>query len=49
VVLKGTLAVTQLLEWALVACLLRFVFVYLWRRGRELWPVAGNGLPGPAA
>ena len=35
--LKGTLAVSQLLTWALIACLLRFLLNYMVRRGRALW------------
>ena len=31
--LKGTLVITQLLTWALVACLLRFLLIYIGRRG----------------
>jgi hypothetical protein len=34
VLLKVTLVISQLLTWMLVACLLRFLFNYLWRRGR---------------
>ncbi len=34
--LKGTLLITQLCTWALVACLLRFLLVYVVRRGRAL-------------
>ena len=45
--LKLVLVTAQLLTWALVACLLRFVLIYLWRRGREL--LAENALPGPVA
>jgi hypothetical protein len=35
--LKVTLAVSQLLTWALVACLLRELLAYVARRGRALW------------
>jgi len=35
--LKGTLAVSQLLTWALIACFLRFLLNYMVRRGRALW------------
>jgi hypothetical protein len=53
-VLKGALVLEQLLDWALIACLLRFLFVYLWWRGGELLPgsrraATGNELPGAAA
>ena len=42
-ILKGVLVTTQLLEWALVACLARFVFLYLGQRGREL--LSGRSVP----
>ena len=35
--LKATLGVTQVATWALVACLLRFLLIYVGRRGRALW------------
>lgn len=35
--LKGALVVSQLLTWALVACLLRFLLGYVARRSRALW------------
>jgi thiosulfate reductase cytochrome b subunit len=34
--LKATLITTQLCTWALVACLLRFLLIYVTRRGRAL-------------
>ncbi len=34
--LKATLVISQLLTWALVACLLRFLLIYVARRGRTL-------------
>lgn len=35
--LKGTLIISQLLTWALVACLLRFLLGYVAQRSRALW------------
>jgi len=34
--LKGVLLVSQLLTWALIACLFRAVLIYTARRGREI-------------
>lgn len=35
--LKATLVISQLLTWALVACLLRFLLIYVAQRGRALF------------
>jgi len=40
--LKVTLVATQLVTWALVACLLRFLFIHVGRRSRFL---LRNGRP----
>lgn len=40
-VLKGALTLSQLLTWALVGCLLRFLLGYLGRRGRALLAAPG--------
>lgn len=42
--LKGTLTVSQLLTWALVACLLHFLLAYIAQRGMSLLPLT-NGDP----
>ncbi len=38
--LVPTLVVSQLLQWLLMACLLRFLFAYALRRRGELWPTS---------
>ncbi|MEJ1974445.1 MAG: hypothetical protein WDM96_18915 [Lacunisphaera sp.] len=54
ILLKTVLVIAQVLGWALVACLLRFLWAYSWRRGRE-WlggprqAAPENTLPGAAA
>jgi len=41
--LKATLVTAQLCTWALVACLLRYLLIYVGRRGRALWRHGGSG------